>query len=486
MVNVLDCTYRLAILRFGGPTGHYQMDSLPNSLDETSFEIARFLATKAKRRSRTTYPAVAQAIGWGHPQGRGLGDFLYEILHFCKDHQLPPLTAILVTKGTTTPPDDSLKYFRAALGDIDIDKSQREVFDFDWSAVFPPAESANSDDTPAMWLTSFWGFSPETWGCIGFSSESRRQHFLTRTRPGVLVAIYVTKAKGQEDERGRVVGFLEVSHRTGHLREFIAGDAWAWTERDPASRGKWEFALRVTRAWRIAPEERPNVDDAFPDSYSTTKAEFIGAQGVRVTAEEAASLLDLTVFEVPVHGQTDPIDGAIQPMRNALKPSRAVYPGKEPYWVGEIDGPKHLYILRLEGDIARYLGRSQGEVADKLIVKVGFSKSPLSRRDQIQAAYPEGTFRWQVLYPKTIPGEAPYPNARIAIAGEDAMKARLENDGAKSLGREFFLADEGLVIRTWAAGANAANEALKKLQPNLATSLPASDARARPEYATAS
>ncbi len=438
------------------------MDVVVDTLSDTSLEIARFLATAAQKRSRTTYPEVAKGIGWGHSQGRGLGDFLYEILHYCKGRQLPPLTAILVTKGTSIPPADSLKYFQAALGNIDIGQAQQRVFAFDWSSSFATAESEKSADTPAIWLTSFWGFSPTTWGCIGFSSEARRQHFIARTRPGTLVAIYVTKGKGPEHERGRVVGLLEVSHNAGRLRDFISGDAWARTERDPASRGKWEFALRVTRAWEIVPEERPNVDDAFPNSYSITRAEFIGAQGVRVTPEEAASLLGRTVLESRVYGQAGSIDGAMQPMRNVLKPSLAVYPAKEPYWVGEVDGPKHLYILGLQGDIARYLGCSQEDVEDKLIIKVGFSKSPLSRRNQIQAAYPEGMYKWKVLYPKTIPEEAPYPNACVAIAGEDAMKARLENDDAKSLGGEFFLADDNLVIRTWAAGANAAKEALRK------------------------
>jgi hypothetical protein len=100
-----------------------------------------------------------------------------------------------------------------------------------------------------------------------------------------------------------------------------------------------------------------------------------------------------------------------------------------------------------------------------MIVKVGFSRSPLSRRDQIQSAYPSGAYKWEVLYPREMPDEPPYPNAQVAIAGEDAMKARLVKDGAESLGGEFFLADEGLVIRTWSAGKFAADEEMKMPGP---------------------
>ena len=48
------------------------------------------------------------------------------------------------------------------------------------------------------------------------------------------------------------------------------------------------------------------------------------------------------------------------------------------------------------------------------------------------------------------------------VAGEDAMKKRLVEDGAEVLGGEFFLADDGLIYRTWAAGNNAAKTAQER------------------------
>ncbi|ESX14462.1 hypothetical protein NKJ16_24875 [Mesorhizobium sp. M0179] len=94
-----------------------------------------------------------------------------------------------------------------------------------------------------------------------------------------------------------------------------------------------------------------------------------------------------------------------------------------------------------------------------MIIKVGFSKSPLTRRDQIQSAYPKGTYEWAVFRPSTIPGQAPYANASIAIVGEDAMKKRLVDEKAEVLGGEFFLADDWLVHSTWSAGKHAAEGA---------------------------
>lgn len=155
----------------------------------------------------------------------------------------------------------------------------------------------------------------------------------------------------------------------------------------------------------------------------------------------------------------DPLGAAVEEeVARALRVSKAIRPATELYFVGETDGPKYLYILRLEGDVAAWLGRSAVDVAGKSIIKVGFSKNPASRRDQIQAAYPVGKFQWRVLFPKPPIGEPPYKNADVAIAGEDAMKEYLGKDLRQRLGGEFFVADDAEIERAWAFGA-AASEA---------------------------
>ncbi|MFC5386503.1 hypothetical protein ACFPLB_11045 [Aquamicrobium segne] len=437
-------------------------------MDALQFAIARFLAGKALQKRRTTYQQVGEAVGWSHPTGRGLGRNLEVILHKLADRGLPPLTTILVKKGELYPADDAMAYIRGALGAINIEAAQREVFAFDWASVPEFAPTADTlPDERQLWLTSFWGFDPAGWGCIGFANEARRNRYLTNSKPGTLVAIYVTKGKGPDNMRGKVVGVLEISHETGHAREFISGDRWAEKERDSDSRGKWLYAVKATRAWRIIPEDWRQVEDLFPQAYGSSNPEFIGASGVSLSIDEAAKLYELDVYEVPVYGQTSPVDPTIQTLEFALSPSRAVRPASQPYWVGETDGPKHLYILRLTGNIAAYLGRGTDELADKYIIKVGFSKSPQARRDQIQSAYPKGAFNWKIFKPSPQPDTAPYANADIAIAGEDAMKKRLVEDGAEVLGGEFFLADESLMHRTWAAGNNAARATQEKATSQL-------------------
>ncbi|RUY22423.1 hypothetical protein, partial [Mesorhizobium sp. M7A.F.Ca.CA.004.12.1.1] len=260
-------------------------------MDTLQFEIARFLAAKALHKRRTTYQQVGEAVGWNHPTGRGLGRNLEVILHYLADRGLPPLTTILVKKGERHPAEDAMAYIRSALGAIDIEAAQQEVFAFDWTSVPELAPATDTlPDGRQVWLTSFWGFDPASWGCIGFADEARRARYLSNSKPGTLVAIYVTKGKGPENMRGKVVGVLEISHEIGHAQEFISGDRWAEKERDQDSRGKWLYAVKATRAWRIVPEDWRRVEELFPQAYRGSNAELIGANGVPVSADEAAEL----------------------------------------------------------------------------------------------------------------------------------------------------------------------------------------------------
>ncbi len=435
-------------------------------MDSLQLEIARFIVAKALRKSRVTYQQVGEAIGWNHPHGRGLGKNLETILLHLHDRGLPPLTTILVKKGERYPAEDAMTYIRGVLGQIDIEQAQQQVFSFDWLRV--PELMPDKDTLPNSrnaWLTSFWGFAPSEWGCIGFADEGKRNRYLKLSKPGDITAIYVTKGKGPEEMRGKVVGVLEVSHQTGHAREFISGDRWAEKENDPQSRGKWLYAVKVTRAWRVITEDWQPVEAIFPSTYGSAHPEFIGSSGVQMSREEAERLLQLDVYEVPVYGQSEPINPTISTLDAALVPSRAVPASSGPYWVGETDGPKHLYILELTGDIAAYLGRPLAAVEGKSVIKVGFSKSPMARRDQIQSAYPRGQFKWVVVRPEPMPEQAPYLNTQVAIAGEDAMKKRLVDERAEVLGGEFFLADDCLVYSAWSAGMYAANQAQLSLRP---------------------
>lgn len=322
------------------------------------------------------------------------------------------------------------------------------------NALLNPS-AAIASDPPDVWLTSYYGFAPEEWGLLGFTLERWRKRFLRESRPGALVVIYGAMGSKPE-EQGRVLGIQQQSHVIGSKWNFLSSARIAEERADPARAEKWAYAVKVHRAWRIPAEARPTVQALFPETYTSGRAQVIGAQGLPVTPAEAKSLLKLPLIEVGVcHGPE--IEALIPgPAEAVLTPSRAGPVSQSPYVVREAEGPKHLYVLQLTGNADHFLGEDAG---GKLIVKVGMSGSPTTRCEAHNKALPKGAFRWEVRRSTFNDGRAAYPSSRPALAGELAMKTYLHQE-ATSLDGEFFLADPETLARAWEIALTTADAAM--------------------------
>ncbi|NKX63291.1 hypothetical protein HEP89_04205 [Labrenzia sp. 5N] len=322
------------------------------------------------------------------------------------------------------------------------------------SEVMSPMEAIYSDP-PNVWLTSFYGFRPEEWGLLGFADEGRRKSFLEGSKPGVLVVVYGA-GQASKDELGQVIGIQQCSHQLGHARQFMAPHEWNAKERDPERTHKWNYAVKATRAWRVTPESRINVRDFAPEATETEAWQHIGARGVRLTKQEALNILRLDLQETDVYGETEIIGSTPGGAKEILAPSKAGPVSQNAFVTRESEGPKHLYILKLEGDTDAFLGEPAN---DKAIVKAGFSKSPQTRCDDHNRALPRCAFRWKIHHSGSNSGFHPYATSEHAKAGERAMQDVLcrEPDG-RSLGGEFFLANNQLIEEAWTKGNLTAKE----------------------------
>lgn len=319
--------------------------------------------------------------------------------------------------------------------------------------MMTPYEAITAD-SPNVWMTTFYGFDPAKWGFLGFANNGQRNTFVRETQPGALVVIYGHKSKAVKEQQGQVIGVQQVSHRVNFAKAFMDPAEWAAKEADPESQGKWDIAVKATRAWKVAPESYQLIDDFADESYSLNLAQHIGSQGVRLTRSEADKLFDMILVETSVFGEIA-IDGASPVMgRDLLQPSKPGPVSQRGYYTREAEGPKQNYVLRLEGDTDAFLGFSAG---GQNIVKVGMSVSPPTRCDAFNAALPAGAFRWSILRSNETDSRPPYDNSKLGLVGEGRMKAVLSEDGS-SLGGEFFLASDAAIARAWAEGQKAVQE----------------------------
>lgn len=301
-------------------------------------------------------------------------------------------------------------------------------------------------------LTSFWGWTPETWGTIGWTGDrglTRRGNLLAELTDPFLCVIYVTSNKSDIDPalKGKVAGFYLVSHEAGDRDQFTH------PIHHNREAGKWRHSLRALQAFSYLPEHRLGITDLDPNLPS--RARSVSAMGEAVTDSEQIRLLRETPWvEVEVYQSASPLSPSGAP-EDALRGQVQAGPASNAGYVvanGSEWTPRELYVLRLEGDADSYLGRS---ATGRSIVKIGLSASPDLRRQSLQKAMPRGAFRWTVQRTTASSGLSPYPTHSVAVRGEDAMKSYLAAH-AEWLGGEFYLATDDDIETAWRCGCKAA------------------------------
>ena len=313
--------------------------------------------------------------------------------------------------------------------------------------------AAFRSDPPQVFLKSFHGFTPESWGFLGFSETFQRDRFLRLSKPGALLVVAGTRKAPDPNEQLRVLGMQQQSHIEGSKWQFLAPERHEEEKADPDRVNGWIYGLKALRAWKIPKESRPFVRDIFPDTHAGGRnGTAIGSYGMQLTFEEAQRVLDLPLYETEIFGGPR-IDAFLPaPASQILRPSKPGPVSQTGYSVKEAEGPKHLYILRMIGDEGALLGK---EPKGCWVVKVGFSGSPDTRCQAHNKALPECAFAWKVLQSTYEMGRHAFPSSKHALAGEQAMKDLLEVEG-DSLGGEFFLANEHSIKRAWNAALLAA------------------------------
>lgn len=302
---------------------------------------------------------------------------------------------------------------------------------------------------------SFWGWSPETWGALGWSSEGRRETICkTLTDPFILVCnVTLSAPDAEEHELGKIVGFYHISHERGDRDEFTHPIHHAL---EPT---KWRYAVRAVRAFTYVPEYRLHTRD-FDPTFVASHAQTVGTNGVVIEDARRLALLRETPWEeVPVYqprGGAAAASGArsIGTPPKGWVPAGPDNPGG--YFVPAITQglPRHLYILRLDGPAEAFLGAPAG---GQRIVKIGLAASPESRRSQFQAALPRGAFAWRMHRTTWRSDGAPRWAFGAAVAGEYAMKRYLAGC-ARHLDGEFYLASDEQIDEAWRLGVAAASE----------------------------
>ena len=310
-----------------------------------------------------------------------------------------------------------------------------------------------TDDTSVI-FTSFWGWSPETWGTMGWTGDqglTRRTNLLKELTDPFIAVIYVTKSSDQEALRSQIVGFYLMSHETGLRNDFTHPSL------HDVGPEKWEHSLRALRAFTYVPEYRINAIEFDSTLANGSRALAVSKWSEVLTDPAKISLLrEMPWVETDVYSPTGQ-DAKIEPEFEPLHGFTRAGPANGKGYVVSSSAQqlmRRLYLLRLSGSADAFLGRAAN---GKRIYKLGLSCSPELRRQSLQSALPTGAFRWDVHWHSgsSDPGDGFSFDA--AVTGEYAMKKFLAQN-SEWLGGEFYLASESDVETARKLGDDAASE----------------------------
>lgn len=218
----------------------------------------------------------------------------------------------------------------------------------------PDASDIWPEGISVLW-TSVYGWDPERWGMVSFTDESRRRTLMEKLTDPFITVCYVTgSSKTHPHLRGSIAGFYLTSHETGDRDEFVHPDGHS------VSPKSWRYAFRALRAFSYLPEYRITAREFDPSMIPEGRARAVARYGEILSDPNKIDRLRRIPFvEVDVYPGNA--------MHAGLTSDRAPGPGyvrggpasEAGYMVadGVADLPRQLYVLKLEGDTAAFLGR---------------------------------------------------------------------------------------------------------------------------------
>jgi hypothetical protein len=295
------------------------------------------------------------------------------------------------------------------------------------------------DASSSVWLTGFWGFDPEEEGILGFTDPRDRDRLFSLIGERQLVCIYGTASPETDSQLvHHLLGVLEV--------ERTPIDSWSKMSDAAKERNirlgrqeKWRHAMPVRRAWRT--NHTLDVNQVFPKSYDPQNGRYIARFGTWLVQDEARWLLEKVPFaETDVFGEPQVFSGGAEqaasaPLAALFSPSRGVFGSFGNRTSVFTDRPHDLYLAQFPSSAELLVGRAVPR--DFGLIKIGITGNIKNRLKALNLSFPQtSTVGWK------IGRTARFKDRQGAGDAEAAFKLRaIEQFGATSLGKEFFLMD---------------------------------------------
>lgn len=214
-----------------------------------------------------------------------------------------------------------------------------------------------------IFLTKVWGFNPESYPTLGFSSEGGRNKFLKESKPGDWVIVAGTRAAPTEEkDRGRLLGKIQLGNQQVDVEEVLRSIGTATRPEDYHDDGtyRWPFGLPMLQAYRFV--DPPDLKKLFGSYLSGTEwAAYALEVGEKLGTEAVVKINALQVEPVQI-AEAPAIVRQRERQRSFILAGGATGPGPSTSRSGSEReaGVASAYLLELQG-------------GQKRVYKVGYS-----------------------------------------------------------------------------------------------------------------
>lgn len=376
-------------------------------MEELPLKIARLLARSAIRKKPTTYPKLADAVGWYNQTGQGLGRPLSVVLDFCNREKLPLLTSIVCASGTASPSPRGIAAMQQLLQrEVDIEEEQAAVYRYDWTRVDALGlhTSDRNMDFKRVYGLLAQDFAPEDKPITDlFSPQVMTALVALAAEQPVLVA-HLCNIQSQlavpATSASRLMGVTEVT------RNRSAGINYQDVLFDIQIRPP----IELKRAWRFMrpPLSISTLVDHIPIEHLNTTGLF------KLSSREVGEILQHDLVEVKVSGQKREVP---------------------PYVPAEPTVHTYMVICR-----SNKLLSAASAPAGSLLVKIGVSNDRERRLQELNGNHIAVIFG--IEFQKYADGT--WPTQAIALEAERKAHEWCHANGVHASGEYFYLTEKQL------------------------------------------
>lgn len=294
-----------------------------------------------------------------------------------------------------------------------------------------------------IFATLAWGFGPDAWGAIGFSSQKVRNSLADdlRKKGGTVLTIGTMGPETVSAEQGRLLGLHKVSTLPIRTGELVEPTLWNKHLLENGGAPKWPFGLPIISAERFD-DPQPFRRQLLPRLHNEILHMKLATNYVELTPEEAAAVAEVPRTLVPKIWST-PLSAFAT--RRSGSPPKGPRPSPGLRTLSISSGPAATYCFVLQGTALRAVTANIAPIGSSLrIYKVGFSNDPERRRRELNTYLPDSqTLEWRLMLMQWHEDEI------NAWTMEQEVFSQLRRLKAEHIKGEIFSALEAEIVKSW-------------------------------------